>query len=445
MKILTFTLLFLGVFSTHTPAQQLSTGNILQPVRTIEHTTNNLTSRLNKDPVLAPFALSNLPSIETVVTQPLNSLPKSLAITSSNQEQLWIDVEVENGWRAVQRQWMILADHLGRKTLVEHGAVIIAQTSYPGLGLTLLRFNVPSVLDSKQALAAILPADSLGSLARNHIYQSQNKITQQVTSQDITQENQSLKRAVAVCEQKVKVGLVDGAIDLKHNAFKNANIRVKSFLPSDLNASLHHGTAITSLLVGNNSQLTPLLPKGEIYSAQVFYQQSNFAQGATLSAIIAGVNWLIEQKVNVINMSLAGPENQVLHKVLNAAMAKGAYVVAAAGNEGPAAPAMYPAAYQGVIAVSAIDLHQQPYRWSNRGDYVDYSAVGVNVLTAQSDQQVGRESGTSISAPRVSATLACLTLKYGKNKQDLLNNLSELSVDLGPKGKDPIFGIGALM
>lgn len=440
MKPLAITAIIITMFSTYLTAQQLPTGNILSPNNTLTLGTENLLQPIEKKPVLPPFALSKLPNIGSVVTKPLATLPTSLPIQAITGENLWLDVEVENGWRAIKEQWLILADQESKKTLIKHGANIIVETRYAALGLALLRFNVPSSLDSKQALSNILPSNALTSLARNHIYQAQNKPAIAVKD-TMTSE----KKKSAMCNLKVNIGLVDSAIDTQHEALQYADITAKSFLPTNLNVSLQHGTAIASLLVGQSSQLNPLLPKGKIYSAQVFYQQSDFAQGATLSAIISGLNWLIEQDVNVINMSLAGPENQMLHRILTAATAKGAIVVAAGGNEGPAAPAMYPAAYSNVIAVSAIDKKQQAYRWSNRGDYIDYSALGVNVLTAQNGQRIGRESGTSIAAPHVSAAIACLAQHYGDDKAALLNKLNELAIDLGPKGKDPVFGIGAIL
>lgn len=436
--------MFLTAFSTFIPAQQLSTGNVIGQVSVIERTANDITRRLNNPPVLAPFALSALPDIDKVITEPLNALPATLAITTTAGKSLWFDVEVEDGWRAVQGQWLLLADNISKKHLIEHGAQIISEYRYTRLGLALLRFSVPAAFDSKQALSNILSDQAALSLARNHIYQVQNR----ASLPEVNLANKSinsLNNTIPVCDFDVKVGIVDSAIDTKHSAFKSADITEKSFLPNDLNASVQHGTVIASLLVGESKQLVPLLPKGKVYSAQVFYQQSDYAQGATLSAIISGINWLLEQNVTVINMSLAGPDNQILHSVLNAAIAKGAIVIAAAGNEGPAAPPMYPAAYQDVIAVSAIDKNQQAYRWSNRGDYVDYSALGVNVLTAKSGQRIGRESGTSIAAPQVTAAIACLTATHGKDKKKILDKLNVSAVDLGPKGKDPIYGIGAIL
>ncbi|SEL33269.1 Subtilase family protein [Colwellia chukchiensis] len=444
MKLLALTTVLLCSVSTLIPAQQLTTGKMLGQINAITESTSNIIPTHTRPIALPPFALSTLPDVNSVSTEPLTALPKSLAITNSAGQALWLDVEVEQGWRAVQGQWLLLADDDSKKRLISHGAQILSESHYTGLGLALLRFQVPTALDSKSALSKLLSTQAMQSLARNHIYQAQSQAN---APQDSPHFNAPLSTTsqAHICQSPVTVGIVDSAVDTEHAALSHADITKKSFLPNTLTASLHHGTVIASLLVGNSQHLTPLLPAAKVYAAQVFYQQSDYAQGATLSAIISGLNWLLEQNIKVINMSLTGPENDILQRVLNAAIAKGAWVIAAAGNEGPAAPAMYPAAYQGVIAVSAIDQQQKPYRWSNRGDYIDYAALGVNVATAQSGGELGRESGTSIAAPVVTATIACLKATHGDNKKALKAALNQLAIDLGPQGKDPIYGIGAIL
>ncbi|MBA6353517.1 MULTISPECIES: S8 family serine peptidase [unclassified Colwellia] len=444
MKTLPLTAIFISILSTSLPAQQLTSGDVLGNITLVDRNLDDISQQIKVPRKLAPFALSRLPNVDKLTTEPLTALPDSLSIETVTGKNLWFDVEVEQGWRAVKGQWILLADDLNKARLIGQGAVIINESRYSGLGMTLLRFNVPQALDSKKALINILSAKASLSLARNHIYQTQSQ-ARQLTDKKVVGEKLKTKSLFNACQLKVKVGLVDSAIDTNHDAFKQASITAKSFLPAELDASVQHGTVIASLLVGKTEQLVPLLPQGQIYSAEVFYQQSDYVQGATLSAMIAGINWLIEQEVKVINMSLAGPDNKILQAVLTSAMAKGALIIAAAGNEGPAAPPMFPAAYKDVIAVSAIDQFQQPYRWSNRGDYVDYSALGVNVLTAQSGQRVGRESGTSIAAPYVTAALACLIAKIGVNRNQLLEKLNESTIDLGPRGKDPIYGVGAIV
>ena len=92
--------------------------------------------------------------------------------------------------------------------------------------------------------------------------------------------------------------------------------------------------------------------------------------------------------------------------MIQSAQARGIVVVAAVGNEGPASGPLYPAAYEGVIGVTAVNANGVPYRWANRGPYVDIAAEGVNVLVAAPDGGEQRDSGTSLAAPIVSAFLA---------------------------------------
>jgi hypothetical protein len=438
-------LVSLLAFSQISSAQIVNTDGLVKQTDRLQNTVQRMQSRLS-DPVSdRPFSLSTLPPIADLVTEPLAKLPKSLPIGPILTHPVLIDVEVEDGWRAVKNQWIVLADQHSKQILIAQGAKIESSHFYAGLGLTLLRFTVPDSLNSKQALATHLSANTMVSLDRNHIYQVQNQQSLGKDSQAISATDSN---SGPMCNTDVRIGMIDSAIDITHHAFANANINAKSFLANNLSSPTLHGSAVASLLIGNADALRPLLPKAMLYSAEVFYRQSDFAQGATLNAMIEALNWLLEQNVTVINMSLAGPDNSMLKRVITATSNKGAFIVAAAGNEGPAAATVYPAGYDNVIAVSAFDNQHQPYRWSNRGDYIDYSALGVNVLSAQPQQRLGKESGTSMAAPVVSAALACLLAKYTTqntpNRDTILNSLSDQALDLGPIGKDPIFGAGAI-
>ncbi|MFT5996617.1 MAG: minor extracellular protease Epr, partial [Glaciecola sp.] len=350
----------------------------------------------------------------------------------------------------VKNQWIVIADENTKSKLLAVGASIQSSRSYEGLKLSLLRFTVPDNLDSKQALANYLTAVALATLDRNHIYQAQSQ-------PPISKVNEAEKVQVQVnqrplnalfCATALRIGMIDSAVDQAHPVFINAKITAKSFLSGNLKSPTLHGTAVASVLLGKIHNQPPLLKGAHLYSAEVFYRQSDYAQGATLHAIIEAINWLIEENVTVINMSLAGPDNVVLNAVINAAHRQGAFIVAAAGNEGPAADAVFPAGYKEVIAVSAVDHHQQPYRWSNQGTYIDFAALGVDVLTAQSQQRTGLESGTSMAAPVVSAALACMLASIDDsttvNRIALLNSFAEKAIDLGPEGKDPVFGFGLI-
>jgi minor extracellular protease Epr len=89
-----------------------------------------------------------------------------------------------------------------------------------------------------------------------------------------------------------------------------------------------------------------------------------------VSILLRAIDWLVGQRANVLNFSLAGPPNLLLEHAVRKVAAKGTVLVAAAGNAGPDSPAAYPAAYADVVAVTAIDRFRRPYVWANRGGYV---------------------------------------------------------------------------
>jgi subtilisin family serine protease len=126
-------------------------------------------------------------------------------------------------------------------------------------------------------------------------------------------------------------------------------------------------------------------------------------------------------------------------------IARGAILVAAVGNAGPRAKPLYPAGYDGVIAVTAVDKGRNAYRRANQGEHVDIAAPGVNVWTAASISGARPKSGTSFAAPFVSAAAAVLLAQRPDlTPVQMAEALSQLAQDIGSPGKDRIFGWGLL-
>lgn len=118
-----------------------------------------------------------------------------------------------------------------------------------------------------------------------------------------------------------------------------------------------------------------------------------------------GPAWLGGEGAAVINISLAGPPNAVVEVMAARSLADGARIVAAVGNGGPFSRLIYPAAYGGVIGVTATDAAGRVYALASTGAHVDASALGVDVRIATLTGHV-TASGTSYAAPVVSAGLA---------------------------------------
>ncbi|GAA0207877.1 hypothetical protein GCM10009123_14230 [Kangiella japonica] len=370
---------------------------------------------------------------------PLAELNARLEINSSLGKVLLVEEAVEDGWRAVEREWIVIASESDIALLEDLHLQILDYKKLKDIGMSVVRFKTPEGY-TKANLEQKLPSRLSTQLGRNHIYEASAEATsKQSTAVEISGISKVGKSA---CAEVIKVGMIDTSINESHTAFSSATIRQRDFLVEDFKTPKNHGTAVAGLLVGKG-ELTPLLPQAELYAASVFYTRNKYSQGATLMRLLEAINWLVEKQVPVINMSLTGPPNPILEQAINGARKKNRTIVAAAGNEGPAASPRYPAAYSQVIAVTAVDNEKVVYRWANQGDYIDFAALGVAIKTARSDNSFGPESGTSMASPIVAAHLACQLKKT--ISQDLsIEQLKERALDLGESGKDPVFGYGLI-
>jgi len=243
-----------------------------------------------------------------------------------------------------------------------------------------------------------------------------------------------------------RIGLIDGAIDVSHPALAAQDIVVRSFLAEgQAPGSRDHATGIASILVGRAGAGDEwgLLPAARLYVAEVFRARSNGAARTTTLTVAVALDWLAGETLRVVNLSFAGPGNAVLAASLAQAAHRGMILVAASGNNGPAAPPAYPAADASVIAVTALDAANRLYGKANRGDYVDFAAPGVDIWVAQSGASGAYRSGTSFAAPFVTALAAAELARNPRLPAGLLKEgLRNRAVDLGAAGKDTLFGWG---
>ena len=151
---------------------------------------------------------------------------------------------------------------------------------------------------------------------------------------------------------------------------------------------------------------------------------------------------MVGNDVSVVNMSLSGPRNAILDRLITQAVGRGTLIVAAAGNGGPSAPPAYPAALRPVVAVTAVDSDRRVYRYANQGTYITVSALGVGQPAADTRGGISRFDGTSFATPHVAAWMArCLTRN---NAAACGRTLRRSARDLGEPGYDPIYGYGLI-
>jgi subtilisin family serine protease len=152
--------------------------------------------------------------------------------------------------------------------------------------------------------------------------------------------------------------------------------------------------------------------------------------------------WLAGKKTPVINVSLVGPPNNALEAAVKALQARGHVLVAAVGNDGPAAAPLYPASYPGVFAVTGVDARSRVLPEAGRGLHVDFAAPGSDMAAAAPDGYA-TVRGTSFAAPVVAGLIARrMSLPDPAQAARAADALAREAIDLGARGPDKIYGRG---
>jgi len=302
----------------------------------------------------------------------------------------------------------------------------------PDLGVRLSVLQTPEGWSASRGLKRLRKLDPDGIYDFNHVYLDAGVATG-MARVDGTPDSPAASSAGAASGSR-RVGLIDGGVDAAHEDFRG--VHIESFGCGGKIVPSAHGTSVASVLVSRHSIDT-------IYAADVY---CGLPTGGAVDAVAAALAWLARERVGVINVSLVGPRNALLERVVNTLVGRGFVIVAAVGNDGPAAPPLYPASYDGVVGVTAVDKHHHALVEACRGKQVDFAAAGADIEAAtQAPNARAAVRGTSFAAPLVAALLA-----EGFPAPDTARRAAELSqwisraTDLGKPGRDEVYGDGEL-
>ena len=197
-----------------------------------------------------------------------------------------------------------------------------------------------------------------------------------------------------------RIAMIDGGV-ASHPSMARAGIEQRGFAGAAQPTG--HGTAVGSLLVGSQGPFFGAARGAQLFVGDVY--GGNPAAGSA-TTIVRALAWAASKHPAVINISLVGPANQAMAHAIVALRARGIAVVAAIGNDGPAAPPQYPASYPGVIAVTGVDAGDRALREAGRALHLDYAAPGADLVAATPGKGFIAVRGTSFAAPLVSARIA---------------------------------------
>lgn len=244
----------------------------------------------------------------------------------------------------------------------------------------------------------------------------------------------------------IKISVVDTGISLDHpDLIVKEGVSFVSYTNSydDDNG---HGTQVAGVIgaLDNGMGATGIAPDSNLYAVKVL---DNYRTGK-ISDMVAGIDWCITNKMDIINLSIALPNNSLsLEKIINKAYSEGILIVSSVGNYGTENAnddnIEYPAKYETVIGVSSVDSDNKRAIFSSTGSANEIAAPGISLLTTNVNKSYIRSSGTSLSAAYVSGILA---LYKQRNKsltnKDIREELIRNAIDLGEKGQDNSTGYG---
>ena len=325
------------------------------------------------------------------------------------------------------------------------GFAVLRERSLGALAAMIVVLQAPRGMAAARALTVLRRSDPAGTYDFNNIY------TQSAAAGDpgaavlpITGGSDSAGA------QATPLGLIDDGVGTAQPVFRSIVVHQHGCGGAVIPGT--HGTEVASLMVGRAPRFGGAAPGASLYAADVYCGKPT---GGAVDAIADALAWLAAQRVPVINISLVGPPNALLGQVIGSMVGRGFLIVAAVGNDGPAAPPLYPAAYPGVIGVTAVDARRRALLEAERGPQVMFAAPGADIPAAILPAGFRTVRGTSFAAPLVAGLLAqrlrSVEMDAGGKalrRDDLaraaIDALVRQAIHLGAPGRNGVFGYGLI-
>ena len=231
------------------------------------------------------------------------------------------------------------------------------------------------------------------------------------------------------------IAIIDTGIDPTHETLEvvdgEAIVKCAGDCAAEWDDDNGHGThcAGTTSAIDNDVGVVGVAPEADLYAVKVLDGDGV----GTFSDIAAGIEWTADRNVDVGSLSLGGERSETVEDACKYAFKEGTLLVAAAGNDGDGtshSTVRYPAAYDEVIAVSAIDEDDDIASFSSRGEEVELAAPGVDVLSSRPGDDYGSWNGTSMACPHVSGAGAQL-MEHDYTNEEARDRLRRTAEDIG--------------
>ena len=259
-------------------------------------------------------------------------------------------------------------------------------------------------------------------------------------------ENESFINISEVESDALIVAVIDSGIDLNNNILQpflyvNPNEIPNNLIDDDTNGFIDDVNGINLVMndsppqddLGHGTLMAGIIAKNGMGNSRLMPIKAFDSQGSSSQfAIATAINYAVAMGANVINCSFGySYYTEVLRLAIENALDRGIIIVASAGNQGKE-QSIYPAAFPGIVAVSALNSSDKLASFSNFGNFISISCIGEDVTSTYLNNQYAKTSGTSISSGYISGIIPYL-FKI-KNNSNIAQVFSNEAIDL----RDPL-------
>lgn len=243
----------------------------------------------------------------------------------------------------------------------------------------------------------------------------------------------------------IKVGVADTGVDKSHLMDNLKGCVAKDFTRSRTGFYdyVGHGSHTTGM-IGSRGSFLGLAPKCDLYHAKVLDDRGSGGS----DGIAAGIDWLVEQGCQLINLSLGGSFSQEIEDACRNAATNNVIIFASMGNSGMQGGG-HPGTSRYTFGVTAVDYDKKVAGFSSRDPMAKYTGYGVQVLSLVTNGKLGKMSGTSMSCPdqvgiaaNILSYMRKLQLPLPSTMEDYEALVQNSVIDLGSPGSDTTYGLG---
>lgn len=244
--------------------------------------------------------------------------------------------------------------------------------------------------------------------------------------------------------KEVKIAVLDSGINASHPDLLGKVEGREGHEYEDLTDDIGHGTEVAGIIAANtnNKGIVGIAGNSKLLSIRV----TDTSGLADVSTIVAALDAAYNNGAKIIQLSLStAQQSKILENAIHEAQNKGLLIIAAGGNSGTNEP-RYPAAFDGVIGVGAVDENNEVEEYSTQGEHIDITAPGTNIYTTS----IGKNkykfvTGTSFATPQVTGLASIL---WGIAPELSANEIENLilngATDIDEEGLDNNSGYGLL-